>query len=97
MNISARLAVQYASGNAANLSPSSDYHGRNVVVRTLDERGFEADCSHEYPVGALVRLRLPGAGYAMARVTDADESRVCAAFVNPVGRVRLNQALGARR
>jgi hypothetical protein len=97
MNISARLAVQSAGGYSANVSPSNDYHGRNVVVRTLDESGFEADCAHEYPVGALVRIRLPGAGYAMARVTEADDSRVCAAFVNPVGRVRLNQVLGARR
>lgn len=97
MNISARLAVQSAGGYSANLTPSNDYHGRNVVVRTLDETGFEADCSHPYPIGALVRLRLPGAGYAMARVTDADESHVCAAFVNPVGKVRLNQVLGARR
>jgi hypothetical protein len=97
MNISARLAVQYANGGAANFSPSNDYHGRNIVVRTLDTSGFEADCSYEYPVGALVRLRLPGAGYAMARVTEADDRRVCAAFVNPVGQTRLNQVLGARR
>jgi hypothetical protein len=48
-------------------SPTASFHGRNIVVRELSESGFEADSIHDFPVGSLVRIRLPGAGAALAR------------------------------
>jgi hypothetical protein len=67
-----------------------------VVIRSLTEEGFAADSADDYPVGALVRLRLPGAGAVIARVTDASNGQVKAAFVNPVGPNRLAMAVGTR-
>jgi hypothetical protein len=77
-------------------SPAAAYHGRNVVIRSISENGFEADSVDHYPVGALVRLRLPGVGAVLARVTDAEDGQVKAAFVNPVGPSRLAMAVGTR-
>ena len=89
MRIAARLA---------NVSPAltigASFHGRNVVVRMLSEAGFEADCAEAYQVGELVRLRLPCAGVATARVIEASPGWLRCDFVNPLGRVRLESTLG---
>lgn len=77
-------------------SPAAAYHGRNVVIRAITEAGFEADSIDHYPVGVLVRLRLPGVGAVLARVTDAADGQVKAAFVNPVGPSRLAMVVGTR-
>lgn len=77
-------------------SPAAAYHGRNIVIRSLSEQGFAADSVDDYPVGALVRLRLPGAGAMLARVTGAADGRITGSFVNPVGPSRLAMAVGAR-
>lgn len=77
-------------------SPAASFHGRNIVVRELTEQGFAADCADHFPVGALVRIRLPGAGAVFARITGAGQGSVAADFVNPVGRARLAMTLGAR-
>ncbi len=77
-------------------SPTSSFHGRNIVVRELTEQGFCADCRDDFPVGALVRIRLPGAGAVLARITAAAHGSLEADFVNPVGPARLGMALGSR-
>jgi hypothetical protein len=101
MHIAAMLAMQSSCEQRPGTPipapmpfSSSHYHGRNVVVRSLSEQGFEADCADDFPVGALVRLRLPGSGVAMARITEARCGSLCAAFINPVGRARLAMTLG---
>lgn len=77
-------------------SPAASFHGRNVVVRELTEQGFCADCRDDFPVGALVRIRLPGAGAALARVTAAAHGVIEANFVNAIGPARLAMTIGAR-
>jgi hypothetical protein len=103
MYIAARLAMQSPCERrdeervtAVPPTPTASFHGRNIVVRELSENGFEADSIHDFPVGSLVRIRLPGAGAALARITDAEPGKLCASFVNPVGRARLAMTLGAR-
>jgi hypothetical protein len=105
MHIAARLAMQSCAKTDAGMvpsgvtppSPAAAYHGGNVVIRSLSEQGFEADSCNDYPVGSLVRLRLPGAGAVLARVTDATDGQVKGAFVNPVGPSRLAMAVGTRQ
>ena len=92
MRISARLAM-----DSPMPSLSAGFHGRNIVVRALSEASFEAECRDDYPVGALVRLRLPCAGVAMARVIEAGAGRLRCDFVNPLGQSRLAHTLGARK
>jgi hypothetical protein len=70
------------------------YHGYDVVVRTLSEHDFEADMATDLPKGALVRLRLPGAGMMVAHVIRSQRGRLCARFVNPVSPARLGKTLG---
>jgi hypothetical protein len=103
MYVAARVAMQSppippCAGNASNTrpTPAASFHGRNVIIRALSETCFEADCGDDYPVGALVRVRLPGAGAALARVTGMTEGRLVADFINPVGSTRLAMAIGAR-
>lgn len=104
MHIAARMAVQSCGGTdrAASTSgvtptsPAAAYHGRNIVIRSLSEQGFEAESVGDCPVGALVRLRLPGAGAVLARVTEIADGQIKGAFVNPVGPTRLAMAIGAR-
>jgi hypothetical protein len=104
MHIAARLAMQNCgeartgSGPVSFVphSPAAAYHGRNIVIRSLSEQGFEADSVDDYPIGALVRLRLPGAGAVLARVTDVADGQVKGSFVNPVGSGRLAMAVGTR-
>jgi hypothetical protein len=100
MRIAGRLALESAREEGATLrshAPTSSimsYHGCNVVVRNLCERQFEADLSTDVPTGALVRLRLPGAGMMVARVTSWDHGKLKASFVNPVSPARLGKTLG---
>ncbi len=104
MHIAARLAMQNCGGTAKGSgpvsfvphSPAAAYHGRNIVIRSLTEQGFAADSSDDYPIGALVRLRLPGAGAMLARVTGAADGQITGMFVNPVGPTRLAMAVGTR-
>ncbi len=102
MHIAGRLALQsidVAQALVGANSPTPDslrqgYHGFDVVVRTLCEHSFEADLGAELPAGALVRLRLPGAGMMVAHVTGSHEGRLRANFVNPVHPSRLRKTLG---
>lgn len=89
-----RIAARLATVSPA-LSFGAPFHGRNVVVRVLDELGFEADCTDAYPVGELVRLRLPCAGVATARVVETNPGWLKCDFINPLARVRLASTLGA--
>ena len=100
MRIAGRLAVEPASRDAKALAAQPfassifSYHGCDVVVRSLSERQFEADLSAELPLGAMVRLKLPGAGMMVARVTSSHRGILQAHFVNPVSRARLSKTLG---
>lgn len=102
MYIAGRLALQSPSGamlpqSAGRIAPHPDilsFHGCDVVVRTINQDGFEADLSTPLMTGALVRLRLPGAGAMLARVTRSDSGRIAADFVNPVPAGRLDKTIG---
>ena len=105
MYIAARMAMQSprndtpANGPSPAVTPPSPaacFHGRDVMIRVLSENGFEADSRDEYPVGALVRVRLPGAGAALARITSMADGRVEGSFLNPVRPSRLAMAIGTR-
>jgi hypothetical protein len=94
MNIAARLAVQFdANGLPASLGAS--YHGLNVVLTSLNSTGFHAEASFACPKGALVRLRLPCVGVALARVTKVRRGILEGVFLNPVNPDRLSKVLGA--
>jgi hypothetical protein len=75
-------------GNRAN------FHGSNVTLCELSPSGFVANVDERYPRGAVVRLRLPGAGMILARVIGERAGRLRAEFVNPVSPARLSMALG---
>ncbi len=104
MRIAARLAMHQNlpshSGSAGQSafpqfnSQIMGYHGCDVVVCAISESGFEAEIKGEVPAGALVRLRLPGAGVIVARVIETGASRLSAAFLNPVSQARLRMTLG---
>lgn len=102
MYIAGRLALQSPSGavlpqSDGRIAPHPDilsFHGCDVVVRTICEQGFEADLATPLAQGALVRLRLPGAGAMLARVTRSDSGRIAADFVNPVPAARLDKTIG---
>ena len=102
MYITGRLALQSPAGAVlpkavAAHGPSPDilsFHGCDVVVRHISEAGFEADVDIILTAGALVRLRLPGAGAMIARVRESNRGRLIADFVNPVSASRLGKTLG---
>lgn len=102
MHIAGRLALQTPLGAAfpkggAGIAPNPDilrFHGCDVVVRRLSEDGFEAELATPLVEGALVRLRLPGAGALLARVVSSASGRFCAEFINPVSQARLGKTLG---
>jgi hypothetical protein len=101
MRIAGRLALQSAGEEQGVpiavqglASAIMGYHGCDVVVRNLCERQFEADLVAKLPKGALVRLRLPGAGMMVARVTSSHRGTLKASFVNPVSPARLGKTLG---
>jgi hypothetical protein len=93
MYISARLAVQ-ADANGFPVSLGHDYHGRNIVLKSLNSIGFSAETSFTCPKGALVRLRLPCLGVALARVTKVRRGTVEGEFINPVNPAQLAKVLG---
>jgi hypothetical protein len=92
MYLCARIAVCSGGGETPG-----GYYGRDIVIRSLSETGFEADTRFALSEGAIVRLRLPGAGNVLARILDSAGERLFAEFVNPLGRSRLNMALGMRQ
>ena len=102
MRIAARLAGQIApsaSPDFNNQLPDARYagfHGNNVTVCKLTESDFEAECSVTYTTGDLVRLRLPCAGMAIARIREARHGWLQADFVNPIGQRRLALTLGSK-
>ena len=57
-------------------------------------RSRELSMASVLMTGALVRLRLPGAGAMLARVTRSDSGRIAADFVNPVPAGRLDKTIG---
>lgn len=102
MHIAGRLAL-YSPACAvlpqrgSAIAPNPDilsFHGCDIVVRRISEHGFEAELSTQLVEGALVRLRLPGAGAMIARVTSSGPGHLAAAFVNPVSASRLGKTLG---
>ncbi len=107
MRIAARLALHTPSDCYGALDeyvrgPAKQhllgYHGCNVVVRDISPSGFTADIDAEIAADAVVRLRLPGAGVLIARVTDGGAAgSVEARFVNPVSAARLRLTLGMGR
>ncbi|MFM5915463.1 MAG: hypothetical protein ACKOPR_12125 [Chakrabartia godavariana] len=105
MRIAGRLALQTPSGiMAAPCETQSrlkkdilSFHGCDVVVSAISEAGFEATLALQLEAGALVRLRLPGAGALLARVIDCAKGRLRAEFVNPVSAARLGKTLGMSR
>lgn len=105
MRIAGRLALQTPSGiMAAPCETQSrlkadilSFHGCDVVVSAISESGFEATLGLQLEAGALVRLRLPGAGAMLARVTECLKGKLKADFVNPVSAARLGKTLGMSR
>ena len=110
MHIAGRLALQSPSAVALDpfgpmlpdgrLAPSPNilsFQGCDVVVRQINQTGFEADLSTPLVKGALVSLRLPGAGVMIARVREYACGRLAADFVNPVSLNRLGKTLGVAR
>jgi hypothetical protein len=97
VRIAGRLALQPMANNEKQADVDQrlcGYHGMDVVVCTLSEFDFEAELEAELPTGALVRLRLPGAGMMVAHVERSRAGRISAKFVNPVGSARLCKTLG---
>lgn len=104
MRIAARLAMHapqpesQASGNVSAFPQFNkhltSFHGCDVAVRAISEDGFDAEVAGLVPTGSVVRLRLPGAGMLVARVTEAQPGWVRARFVNPVSPARLRLTLG---
>lgn len=104
MHIAGRLALQTPSGLSAAPCDGSrlktdilSFHGCDVVVSDISETGFEASLALQLQKGALVRLRLPGAGALIAKVVSCRKGMVRAEFVNPVSAARLGKTLGMSR
>lgn len=105
MHIAGRLALQSSSGIvAASCDAGSriksdilSYQGCDVVVSDISEHGFKASLGIALQKGALISLRLPGAGMMLARVTSCRKGLLKAEFVNPVPLTRLRKAPGMSR
>lgn len=104
MRIAGRLALQTPSGIGAAPCDGSrlksdilSFHGCDVVVSDISESGFEASLAIPLEKGALVRLRLPGAGAMLAKVVSSRKGLIKAEFVNPVSAARLGKTLGMSR
>lgn len=91
--VAARLAVS-GPKLERGIPVQGGYHGRSVIVRALSSSGFEAECGFSCPEGSIVRLKVPFAGVAIARVTRCHGDRVSADFVNPVAVWRIANSLG---
>jgi hypothetical protein len=104
MRIAARLAMHapqpesHASGSGSAFPQFNkhllSFHGCDVAVLAISEDGFEAEINGLVPVDSVVRLRLPGAGMLIAKVTEAQPGWVRARFVNAVSPARLRLTLG---
>lgn len=70
------------------------YHGSDVLIRDISELGFMAETHEPFPRGAYVRLKLPGAGIAMARIIWSRRGQVGGEFVNALPPARLRLAMG---
>ncbi len=104
MRIAGRLALQTPSGLGESPCEGSrlksgilSFHGCDIVVSSIDESGFEAKLAIALQKGALVRLRLPGAGAMLATVVSCRKGVIKAEFVNPVSAARLGKTLGMSR
>jgi hypothetical protein len=104
MRIAGRLALQTPSGIEAAPYDGSrlksdilSFHGCDILVSNISELGFEAKFSLPLKRGALVRLRLPGAGAMLAKVSSCQKGVLKAEFVNPVSPARLGKTLGMSR
>jgi hypothetical protein len=104
MRLAARLALNTPPIGTAHVGATgpaskslSAFHGCDVLVRAITEAGFTADIDATIPFGSVVRLRLPGAGTMVARVSDSRSGRVSADFTNPVSPARLRMTLGMGR
>jgi hypothetical protein len=106
MRIAARLALHAPSHISGALDeyvrgPASKhllgYQGCDVLVSDISESGFTASINAEIQAGAVVSLRLPGAGVMVARVNDCADGSISAAFVNPVPATRLRKTVGMGR
>jgi hypothetical protein len=91
MRVTARLAIE-----SPRLDRGGPYHGRNIVIRELSTSGFAAECGFPCPPGAIVRLRLPYVGTALARVIESEDGRLSADFLNPISQARLAGTLGGQ-
>lgn len=96
MSIAGRLAFE-TGGEDDRTGRAIGYHGIDVLVTDLSTEGFLADIRAAVPVGARVRLRLPGLGAAHARVCWSQDGALRAEFANPVGFGRLVRIPGFTR
>lgn len=100
MRIAGRLALQPTDDierqpeSVDDVARMCGYHGVDVIVNALSEHIFEAELSADLPLGALVRLRLPGAGMMVAHVERSRGGHMRGKFVNPVSAARLGKTLG---
>lgn len=78
----------------AHAAGSAGFHGHDIIVRAISPLGFEADARVFLAPGEIVRLRLPGAGNVIARVTEAADGALRGEFVNGLAPQRLRMALG---
>lgn len=92
-----RIAARMAFDTPWHERGARDFFGGDVVLKTLSETGFEAECQGDHAPGAIVRLRLPCAGTAIARIVDAQPGWLRGEFVNPLGPARLKMTLGVHR
>ncbi len=91
--VAARLAISGPKPERG-VPVQGGYHGRHVIVRALSSSGFEAECGFSCPEGSIVRLKVPRAVVALARVTRCQGDRLSADFVNPVAVSRIATTLG---
>lgn len=99
MHIAARMAVEAVpEGKRCELrTPTAvqttiralGYHGFDVIVRNISERGFMAETANDLIEGSYVRLRLPCVGTVVARIAWTQDGRVGGEFVNTVSPARL--------
>lgn len=94
MRIAGRLAFEPDLLVVGANRPRIGYHGCDIIVRSISESGFSGEFVHALPQGAIVRLRLPGAGVLVARVGQCGDGRLDAVFVNPVAPARLGKTIG---
>ncbi len=106
MRISGRLAFHAEAFGSTSLggtqhrlqvAPASSlfgYDGADVALSQLSETGFAAEFGHALPVGAIVRLKLPGSGVMLAKITASQRGKISAEFLNPLNPARLRKTFG---